>query len=47
MSSQLPLSASVTDPGNLHEEGSEKNISLINGNYTLDDTLNLINLNTL
>ncbi|KJA27182.1 hypothetical protein HYPSUDRAFT_35772 [Hypholoma sublateritium FD-334 SS-4] len=27
----LPLSASVTDPGNLHEEGAEKNISLING----------------
>ncbi|KAF8956554.1 L-methionine transporter [Flammula alnicola] len=27
----LPLSASVTDPGNLHGEGAEKNISLING----------------
>ncbi|CAA7271674.1 unnamed protein product [Cyclocybe aegerita] len=27
----LPLSASVTDPGNLHAEGGEKNIGLING----------------
>ncbi|KAF9052662.1 L-methionine transporter [Panaeolus papilionaceus] len=27
----LPLSASVTDPGNLHTEGQEKNISLLNG----------------
>ncbi|KAF8910960.1 L-methionine transporter [Gymnopilus junonius] len=27
----LPLSASVTDPGNLHAEGTEKSISLING----------------
>jgi len=28
---KLPLSASVTDPGNLHAEGTEKNIGLING----------------
>lgn len=27
----LPLSASVTDPGNIQGEGAEKNISLING----------------
>ncbi|PPQ66072.1 hypothetical protein CVT26_010814 [Gymnopilus dilepis] len=27
----LPLSASVTDPGTLHAEGTEKSISLING----------------
>ncbi|KAF8163330.1 L-methionine transporter [Crassisporium funariophilum] len=27
----LPLSASVTDPGNIHGEGSEKSIGLMNG----------------
>lgn len=32
---KLPLSASVTDPGNLHTEGQEKNISLLNGIYIL------------
>lgn len=29
----MPLSASVTDPGNLHEEVAEKNINLVNGDY--------------
>jgi len=28
---KLPLSDSVTDPGTLHAEGTEKNIGLING----------------